>query len=336
MPHPLDVQNMEAVIRASPEQFAAGLNAAAQFELPAAKISSVLVAGMGGSWMAAALLEATGLSTAPIRIHRSYGLPEREAPDIETLVIVSSFSGNTEETLSAYDAARARHVPLAGMAAGGELEQRCHADRVPFVRIPADPPSMQPRSATGYSVGILTQMLANSGLAAPEAVAEVAALPEFLFRRMDDARVSGEQLARNLLGKIPVIYTSDAYASLAQIWKIKVNENAKTPSFWNVFPELNHNEMIGWSKPLGPCHIILLRDASVNPRILLRFDATLDLLRAAGVSATVVPIDGSSRTERIFSTLLVGDWASYTLALSLGVNPSPVAMVEDLKKRLKE
>lgn len=360
---------MESVIRRWPEQFRAGLRAAASVPADlsreasakwealakAGPFSSVLVAGMGASWMPGGLVQEAGLSTVPISIHRGYGLSD--GLSVNTLVVVSSFSGNTEETLSAYDAAKAARLPLVGIAAGGELERWCATDGVPFVSIPADPPTMQPRSATGYTVGILVQLLSRLGLAAPNAVDTVEGLEERLGTFMDTARARGEKIADAITGATPVVYASDRFPTVARVWKIKFNENAKTPAFWNVFPELNHNEMIGWtqsgrpaprslgevgslgegrSNPHGAFHLVLLRDADDHPRVLKRFEITLALLRETGLPASIVPIEGSTMTEKIFSTLLVGDWASYTLALALGTDPSPVPMVEDLKRRLKE
>lgn len=332
--HPLDSQRMDEVIRRSPEQFRAGLAAAEGITVPGGPFTDILLAGMGGSWMAGALLADAALVTVPLAIHRGYGLPRGTLAT--TLVLASSFSGNTEETLSAYDAAKEERRPLVGIAAGGELERRCAEDGVPFVKILSTPPTMQPRSATGYTVGILTQLLANAHLAADHATDDIAALTGALHDFMETARARGDALVPAIRKRTPVIYASDRYRAVARIWKIKINENAKTPAFWNVFPELNHNEMIGWTIPHGSFHLIVLRDENDHPRVLKRFDVTLDLLRKRGMSVSMVPIEGISVTEKLFTTLLVGDWLSYELALALGMDPSPVLMVEDLKKRLKE
>lgn len=334
MPHALDTERMEDTIRQSPGQFIAGLRAAEQTQLPTGSFSHILLAGMGGSWMAGALIREARLTAIPITIHRSYDLPHNVPAG--TLVIASSFSGNTEETLSAYDAARKAGLPLLGIAAGGELETRCARDRVPFIKIPADPPTIQPRSATGYGVGILTQVLARLGLATSDAVTSVGQLGAFLETAMDAARAQAETLVPSLTQTTPIIYAADRFATVAQIWKIKINENAKAAAFFNVFPELNHNEMIGWSQPHGAFHVLLLRDADDHPRNQKRFDITLALLREKGISSSIVRITGATALEKIFSTLLLGDWLSTLLALALGVNPSPVPMVEDLKRRLKE
>lgn len=333
--HPLDRENMEQVITDSPGQFRDGLRAATAVTwTPPGPLRDLCLAGMGGSWMAGALLYEADVLRVPLAVHRSYGLPA--ALTTQTLVIASSFSGNTEETLSAYDEAKRRGLPTVVIAAGGELLRRAEAESTPFLKIPAQPSTMQPRSATGYSVGILAGLLARLGLAREELPSDLENLASHLTSFMDAARARGEAIAPKLRGATPVVYSSDACATVARIWKIKINENAKTPAFWNVFPELNHNEMIGWTSARGPFHLLLLRDETDHPRTLKRMEITAALLHERGVSATVVPIEGETRLEKMFSTLLVGDWLSYRLALELGADPSPVAMVEDLKKRLKE
>jgi glucose/mannose-6-phosphate isomerase len=334
VPHQLDTEDMESVILQSPSQFAAGLEAAKAVNMPAKPVDRLLVVGMGGSWIPAALVRDTALSSIPISIHRNYGLPndvKREG----TLVCALSYSGNTEETLSAYEAAREIGVALVGISAGGELEARCNRDGIPFVRIPANPAAMQPRNATGYSVGILVRLLANIRASTPSAVESLLMLGPALQTFMRTARSRGQELAQTLRQSTPVIYASAMFATVACVNKIKINENAKTPAFWNFFPELNHNEMIGWTKRHGAFHVVLLRDPSEDHRILHRMDITRELLAHHEVCSSVVPIEGKNLLEKTFTSLLVGDWASYELALALGVDPSPVEMVEELKRVLQ-
>lgn len=332
----LDSKDMESIIRRFPGQFGEGLTAAKGVMAPGGPFKSVQVAGMGGSWMAAALVADGNLARVPIHIHRSYQLPDplrAEAP----LVVASSFSGNTREVLSAYEAARQAGLPLVGISSGGELARRCENDKVTFVRIPADPPDMQPRCATGYTVGILARLLDNSALAAGGAVEAVEALAKPLEEFMDAARDLAKSLLPELRRATPVIYTSQKYRTVARIFKIKINENSKTAAFWNVFPELNHNEMVGWTQAHGPFHVVVLRDAEEYPCILKRMDLAREILGEHGVSSTVVPIEGPSGNllEKMFRTLLVADWTSYELALALGVDPTPVDIVEDFKRQLR-
>lgn len=318
----------------SPKQFLDGIKAAETNSWnPPYQIEKILWCGMGGSWMAGALLKESGLLTVPLEIHRSYGLPDG-ATD-KTLVIASSFSGNTEETLSAYEEAKKRNLALVGVSSGGKLEEKCTLDGVPFLKIPVNPPTMQPRCGTGYFVGIFAQFLSRLGLAVPDAVSQEESLVSYLESVKENARKIGEELAPQLTSVTPVIYSSIDYQTVARIWKIKINENSKTAAFWNYFPELNHNEMVGWTSPKGSFHVIILRDENDHPSNLKRMEITSSILQEKGIRVSIVPIAGGTKLERMFSTLLIGDWLSYRLALELGVDPSPVAMVEDFKKRLK-
>jgi glucose/mannose-6-phosphate isomerase len=350
MAHPVDTQNMEKIISQSPGQFRAGLEAAKDVKVPGGPFGGVLLAGMGGSWMAGALVRDAKLCRVPIHIHRDYGLPN-PIPLDNPLVVASTFSGNTQETLSAYDAARDKGLPIVaitrrrftdpdtGKTVDGELAKRSERDAgahdVSLVRIPADPPTMQPRSATGYTVGILVRLLDRLGLAAEGAVAAMEALEGPLQGFVDPAREHAQRLLPGLAQATPVIYTSDTYATVAQIFKIKINEHAKTAAFWNVFPELNHNEMTGWVERRGPFHLVFLRDADDSPCVLRRMDLAREILSEYGLSSAVVPIEGASLVEKIFGTMLVGEWAAYQLALARGVDPTPVDIVEGFKRRLK-
>jgi glucose/mannose-6-phosphate isomerase len=327
---------MEQIIHGLPKQFCKGMEAAADVSVSGGPFQDILVAAMGGSAIAGSLVRDAGIARVPIRIHRSYGLPRFVSPE-STIVVVCSFSGDTEEAISAFETAQQKGFSVIGVASRGtllDLCQSCNDDRISLVRIPAEPPDMQPRSATGYMVGILARLLGNHELAEENALEVVQALPTHLRGFMTKARVRGRRIVPALLQATPVIYTSLTYATVAQIWKIKINENAKMPAFWNVFPELNHNEMVGWTRRQGPFHVVLLRDATENPGIIKRLDLTQELLSEHGVSSVVLPIEGRNLVEKIFSTLLVGDWASYELALAANIDPSPVRMIDDLKDRL--
>lgn len=326
---------MEQVLLDSPQQYLDGLKAAEQVAswTPSEKIERVLLAGMGGSWMAGSLLRDSGLTVTPFNIHRAYNLPSWVNKN--TLVIASSFSGNTEETISAYEEAKKLGLPLIGIAAGRQLEKLCAQDGVPFVKIPANPPTIQPRCATGYTIGILAALLERLGLAVSDAREQVEKLASRLRDFNSEARKTGENMAKEFVSVTPIIYTSNEYKSVARIWKIKCNENAKTPAFWNFFPELNHNEMVGWTLPHGNFHVIVLRDQDTHPMNLKRMEIAQKLLSEKGVKMSFVEIKGSTKVEKTFSTLLIGDWFSFRLALELGIDPSPVQMVEDFKKLLK-
>ena len=157
-----------------------------------------------------------------------------------------------------------------------------------------------------------------------------------LKENAEEFEEQGKKIAEELLGKTPVVYGSTKFKSLAMIWKIMFNENAKTPAFWNFFPELNHNEMVGFTKPQGKFQLVILRDQNDHPRNLKRIEITTDILKNYGVDSTIVDMPEDGMLYRIFATLQIGCWASYYLALKYEIDPTPVEMVEELKEKLKD
>ena len=144
----------------------------------------------------------------------------------------------------------------------------------------------------------------------------------------------GKKIAQKLIGKTPIIYAADKLRAIAMVWKIKINENAKTPAFYNVFPELNHNEMVGFTLPQGKFHILTLLDKNDHPQVIKRMKITAKLYAQKGIETTLIEINKQDIFSLIFQTLLLGDWISYYLALAYKQDPTPVKMVEDLKKML--
>ncbi len=138
-----------------------------------------------------------------------------------------------------------------------------------------------------------------------------------------------------LLGKIPIIYSSQKYKTLAYIWKIKFNENSKIPAFWNYFPELNHNEMVGYTNPNKILHILILKDRDDHPKIIKRMGLTAELLKKKSVKVEFIEIAGKNIWEKILNNLILADWTSYYLAILKSADPTPVLMVEEFKKKLK-
>ncbi len=187
----------------------------------------------------------------------------------------------------------------------------------------------------GYNFATLFQILVNSGMIEDKRK-EFEKAAGKLKESEKEFREQGEKIAGELVGKTPVIYGSTKFKSLAMIWKIMINENAKTPAFWNFFPELNHNEMVGFTKLQGKFHLIILQDQKDHPGNLKRIKVTSDILKNYGVNSTVVDMPEDRMLYRIFATLQIGCWASYYLALKYKIDPTPVEMVEELKKKLAQ
>ncbi|MEW6182862.1 MAG: bifunctional phosphoglucose/phosphomannose isomerase [Bacillota bacterium] len=304
-------------------------------------VRAVLVTGLGGSAIGGDLLrvycqERLGV---PVQVNRDYTLPA--FADSKTLVFAVSYSGNTEETLSAYHRAREKGSPVVVLTSGGKLRELADGDNVPVVQIPA---GLQPRAATGYLFLPMLAILERMGLF--EGVgAEVDELGREMKRH---AAVYGietpadknpaKRLAQKFKEHIPVIWgASGSTEVVAQRWKGQINENAKAPAYWNVFPELNHNEIVGFENPadlLKKLWVVMLKDKGDHPRVGYRMEVTSRVIadRIAGI--TEVVSTGSGMLARLYSLIYMGDWTSFYLAVLYGIDPGPVKVIDYLKGEL--
>lgn len=337
MTHPLDMSNLRQMILDGPDQLRAGFEIVKDIRVEG-KFRSIEISGMGGSALPGNLFRVylSDLARRKKEItprlsifqNRFYTLPH-EAYD-ECLNFFCSYSGNTEETISSFEEALAHGLPCIALSGGGKIEAMAQQYGVPHVKLPVPSENFQPRMGTGYFFGAMFQILVNQGLV-PDMTSELLDEAAAVKRALGSIEEQGKALALKLAGKTPVIYTSTRYKSVAMIWKIKLNENAKTPAFWNFFPELNHNEMVGWTLPQGQFYVLMLRDVDDHPANLKRFAVTADLLRKQGVEVEVLDMDGETVYTKMFQSIALGDFTSYYLALGYGQDPTPVEMVEKLK-----
>lgn len=340
MTHPLDTSNFRQMILDSPDQFRVGFELAKGIKVPGT-FTSIMISGMGGSALPGNIFrvylndlfrsETPEKQPLPIYQNRFYTLPPESYH--ECLNFICSYSGNTEETVSAFEEALAHNLPCIGLSSGGKIEEMCQANNIPHIKLPLPSPHFQPRIGTGYFFSTLFQVLVNQGLV-PDMTAELLQEAEDLKVALPAIEEEGKALSKKLIGKTPVIYASPKYKSVAMVWKIKLNENAKTPAFWNFFPELNHNEMVGFTLPQAKFVIIMLRDPEDHPKNQKRFEVTAALLRQKGVDVEILDMSGKSVYSKIFTSILLSDFASYHLALEYGQDPTPVDMVEELKRLL--
>jgi len=334
MTNPLDKSNMHQVILDVPQQFTKALEFTKGIKTER-DFDNVIICGTGGSALPAnivkAYLESTG-QYIPITINIDYNLPV--SANKNSLVIISSYSGDTEEPLECYQKAKARGLQTFGLAKAGQVVEICQRDNIPLIQYPDDGPSFQPRYATGYILTSMLAVLANSGKI-KDIANDFKNLSAFLENL--DQEKKGQALAKKVAGKTPIVYSTTKYGtSLARTVKIKINENAKTYAFFNEFPELNHNEMIGATNPKNNFHILIFRDPEEHPRNLKRIEITSKLWQDKDIPVDILDLEGSSTLEKIFYGLNLGDWTSYYLSLEYGQDPTPVKMVEDLKLQLKE
>ncbi|TSC56459.1 MAG: glucose/mannose-6-phosphate isomerase [Parcubacteria group bacterium Gr01-1014_18] len=296
------------------------------------KYEHFIVSGMGGSHLAADLLS-LAKPEYKLTIHSDYGIPEWiQKSDKSLLWIASSYSGNTEEVLDSLSLARAKNIDCVAIAVAGQLIEYAKQNGIPYIQMPNT--GIQPRSAIGYSLRSLLRLLEEE-----KGLSESALLSSSL--KSESLESSGENLAGILANKIPVIYSSNNNRAIAYNWKIKFNENTKIPAFYNVLPELNHNEMNGFdvvnaTKILSDkFHFIFLEDSSDHPQNQKRMRVLKDLYAKRNLPVTSIALSGKNIWEKIFANLLVADWTSYHLALSYGIEPEPVPMVEEFKELIK-
>jgi glucose/mannose-6-phosphate isomerase len=281
---------------------------------------------MGGSHLAGDLLK-TRKPELQIIIHSDYGLPVVENPK-ESLIIASSYSGNTEETLDAFEMAYTKNMPLAAISIGGKLMSRAKKYGVPYIQLPDT--GIQPRSALGFSIMALCSMMNERELQNELSALSVQLKPDLIEDQ-------GRSLAMRLKNRVPIIYTSSRNRAVAYNWKIKFNETGKIPAFYNVFPELNHNEMIGFdvaelTRPLSEIfYCIILKDASDDARIQKRMMVLENQYKERGMPVESFEMKGETEFYKIFSSLITADWAAFHIAKLYGVEPELVQMVEEFK-----
>lgn len=335
---------MEESIRNFPKQFLWDLAVQnSNFACPTARrgfhASHFIICGMGGSALAGDLLRITNKELR-IMVWRDYGLPpEALAKDwiADALVIASSYSGNTEETISSFKEAIKRKLRVAVITTGGKLLALAKKQRTPYIQIPNT--CIQPRMATGYMIKALLKIMRLD-----ELLREASRLPQRL--NVNVAQRAGKELAEKLRGKLPIIYASNKNMPVAYTWKIKLNETGKIPAFANRFPELNHNEMTGFDnlrrlnlhtevQPPKNFSFIFLEDPDEDPRILKRMKVTKRLYEKRKLEVRSLKLEGQNQFHKIFQNLLIADWTAFYLARYYGADPEQVPMVEEFKKLIK-
>lgn len=302
------------------------------------KVRNIIVAGMGGSALAASLIKSWPGIGLPFEVVRDYALPRYA--DSHTLVIASSYSGNTEETQACLKDAEKRGCQIAVIAAGGALRDAAKEKNYPFYKVPS---GFQPRMAVFYNFAALIHLLESISCIKKGSADELKETANWLKEQtvswLPTERVQdnqAKQLALELMGKSPVIYGGPLLFPAAYKWKINFNENAKNVAWCGALPEFNHNEFLGWSshpveKPYG---VIDLRSSLEHPKVQKRFEVSERLLSGLRPAPHVVEAQGDTILQHLLWTITLGDFVSLYLALLNGLNPTPVDLIEKLKKEL--
>lgn len=296
----------------------------------------ILICGMGGSAISGDILAGCmySYSDHPVFIQRFPELPEWVNKD--TFIIIASYSGNTRETLALYDDAVERDLKTTVITAGGRLMERAENDDHYVMKMI---PGLQPRCATGYSLGLLFKLTDHIGETNFEE--QVSKLTPKLKRFRDELASNKSiawEIARRIKGRTPIIYSTPEMASSAVRWKTQINENSKMMSFSGLMPEFSHNDISGWSagSVRDLCVPIFLYEEKMSRVKKKAMDAAIDVLKSYNVEPMMVKIRGRSITEKLLRSIMIGDYVSLYLAYINEVDPSEVASIAELKLRLAD
>lgn len=306
-----------------------------------AQISKIVISGMGGSAIGGDVIRAASAATLriPLLVCRDYRLPGYV--DASTLVFSSSYSGNTEETLSAYDQARSAGASIICLTSGGKLAALARSHGFPVIQLPAGLP---PRAALGYSTVLLIGALSVLGVI-PDMTVPLRETVELLNQlvarygpELPEQKNKAKRIARSLRGRLVAVYAASAILDPAAVrWRGQIEENAKNLAFHHLLPEMNHNELVGWELPIQPLRkvgVVFLRDCEDHPQVQRRFDLTKEMVARRTNVIHEAWSEGESVLARIFSVICLGDFVSLYLACLNSVDPTPVPVIETLKQKL--
>lgn len=305
-------------------------------DLEKASYTRVVTTGMGGSGITGFLLKR--FLDIPVLINRGYRLPHYLTG--KDLLIAISYSGNTEETLSALEEGLEKGMKTLLISSDGKFSQIAEAKGLPIIQIPK---GLQPRAATGYLFLPLLKILSRMGLTqldgacVDDLLNTLQDLSSKLNKSIPEGENRAKDLARKLLGRVPLIYGTNGNTEVvANRWKTQFNENSKQPAFWNVIPELNHNELVGFtSQDLFPhCRVVFLKNSYDLERNQKRITIMKSLFADYGVGFEEIEAEGNNELSQILAHIYMGDFVSVYLALLNKVDPTPVEIIEDFKKQM--
>jgi len=342
----MDKSNMRGLLSSLPRQYRDACNLAEKFNLSGSfrQVKNIVISGMGGSAIGGDLIRSLFSEECPVPIvvNRNYSVPK--FLDADTLFIAVSYSGDTEETISAFESAVERGAKVLSISSGGKLKDLSAGAGVAYFPIPEK--GIQPRCAFGYLFVPMVVFLSRLGFI-HDYISELDEAIELLYESAESfsPRVPvrdnyAKHLAMVLYNSLPVIYTGQSYFDVvAMRWKGQINENSKMMAFYNVIPEMNHNEIVGWGIPKDitrRCVVVMLTHDDEFLKIKRRMDVTKSLIAEEEAQVITVRAKGSSPLAKALYLIYLGDFVSYYLAILKGVDPTPVERISLLKARLKE
>ena len=340
----IDPQDMYSAIFNFPDQLREAIKIGKNISLSNdySNCKNIVVSGMGGSAIGGDVVYSIIKNelNVPFIVNRNYSLPNWV--DENTLVICSSYSGNTEESLAAYEDARAKNAMIIGISTGGILSNELNKQGYDLITIPG---GLQPRAALAYSFVPILYLLKIIGIISDIVLSDLDNSIGYLeYNRKQYSEGSTRNpifvMAKGIYGMIPIIYGStDTTGVVALRWKGQLCENAKMLAYHNELPEMNHNEIVGWGNNpdlLYELAVVWLRDKSDNLQIKARQDITESILKNMNIMQHEVKTEGNSRIERILDLINFGDWLSYWCAILHDTDPSPVDKINKLKAALEK
>ncbi len=341
----LDTLNMLGEIDNLPDQLAFAYQLGMKHDLPDWKnFRQVVIAGMGGSAIGADLLAAycASLAPLPVSVHRDYSLPVY-ARGRETLVVCSSHSGNTEETLDAFESARQSECRIVVVSTGGELAKRAKENNIPLWTFDH---AGQPRAAVGFSFGLLLAMFQRLGFLPDQseemedAVASMKRTQQHLKADVPAVKNPAKRYAGQLMGRWVTFMGSGLLSVVARRWKGQINEVAKAGANFEFLPEADHNTLAGTMNPQETLNAhtmtLFLRAPSDHPRNRLRSDLTRKAFMLEGMNTDYIDARGNTPLAHMWTSILFGDYMAYYLAMGYGVDPTPIQALVEFKEAMKE
>jgi len=323
----VDRSDMKGVLERFPAMIREAVELGKGFNITG-EIRRIVVTGMGGSAISGDILRSLMKdSEIHVSVNKGYTLPR--FVDANTLVIAISYSGNTEETVSAYRDALRRKATVVSISSGGKLEELARMNETTHIKVPK---GIQQRLSTPYLLLPMLNVLAASGLIDNQADSLVQMSKTIGIQQIKER---AQDIAVKLKGKVPLIYSSDDLLCVAEKWKTDINENAKVPAFYNLFPEFNHNEICSFLNLVGEYFVVMIKDEGDHERVKKRISIVKKLIMKQGVDVIELSLTGETLLVRIMSSIYQGMWISYYLALEYGVDPTDVSIIEDLKKELE-
>ena len=316
---------------------------ASKLKIKKDSFSNILYLGMGGSAIAGDIIFDVLFNelTLPMQVVRSYHVPA--SCKKTSLVVASSYSGDTEETLHALEEAQKREAQIIAVTSGGKLLDMAKRNKWPYLLIPGGFP---PRQAFGYLFFLSYQIVCESigKKTSEEELSGLTHLAEAIILTNNEETAEGKTFAKDLAlqikNKIPVIYASAPFlTAIATRWKNQFQENSKSMAFSNIIPEMNHNEIVGWemkNKALQDFLVIFLENQHQNARIDARINLTKNIIRDRGIDVVEVYAEGTTLLQQLISLIIIADWVSYYLALLYENNPASIINIDYLKGELKK